>query len=251
MTVSTPIHRLLPCLGATALLALSTGACRDAADDPVALVETGEIRSTLAVEPGLPSLVDLAARTGVESEISGDLADWSASWTLDAEEGRRMRDDLYASAVEPLARVADDALIREAVDDVGAALEAVQELDLRSLPEPLLDAYARATELHAGALTAMDAGRTTRALELALTSADALRAAGPESVARLLVESGEAALERERQRAGRDDFGNTRTDLDRSGRLLRGARLALESGEWTRALRRAFYACQLLGVEPY
>ena len=37
-------------------------------------------------------------------------------------------------------------------------------------------------------------------------------------------------------------------NLTRARRLTRGARLALAEGDLSRAIRRAFYACQLLGA---
>jgi hypothetical protein len=37
-------------------------------------------------------------------------------------------------------------------------------------------------------------------------------------------------------------------DLDRARRLVRGARLAIDQRDYMRAIQRAYYACQVLGV---
>ncbi len=81
------------------------------------------------------------------------------------------------------------------------------------------------------------------ALFLTMQSADLLREASPQVVATSLVVEAEIAL-------GRIPTDDPYPDenLTRARRLTRGARLALAEGDLPRAIRRAFYACQLLGT---
>jgi hypothetical protein len=67
----------------------------------------------------------------------------------------------------------------------------------------------------------------------------------PELLATTLAE---LADERLRRTEGSGTYSEQ--ELTRIRRLTGGAREALDEGDYPRAIRRAYYACRLLGVEP-
>ena len=92
-------------------------------------------------------------------------------------------------------------------------------------------------------------GRLAESLAQALQAADLLREVGPEAVSRMLLARAETQLEQLRARASGDDSARgVPEQVGRGQRLIRGAHEALEEGDYMRAIRRAFYACQVLGV---
>lgn len=77
---------------------------------------------------------------------------------------------------------------------------------------------------------------------LSANVAELARDVGPEGVGQMLIAGAEGELERVAESNGEVEG----VDLLRARRLIRGARLAFESGEHFLAIQRAFYACQLL-----
>lgn len=67
----------------------------------------------------------------------------------------------------------------------------------------------------------------------------------PELLATTLADLAEEGLRRTEGSAAYSE-----QELSRIRRLTGGAREALEEGDYPRAIRRAYYACRLLGVEP-
>jgi hypothetical protein len=220
----------------------------------------------LAAEANLPSLPRLVEGTGGGDELSGVVDRWSGSWDMPVEEGRELRARLSAEAAEPLARAIGHAGVSTAVRSVGETLVAASALEGESLAGGIAENLEQAELEHAEAVTALAEGREGAALGAALAAADLIREVGPESVSRLLIARAEARLEsleasREAPPVGLGEVadGNgaeevesdaAQLDLERGRRLIRGARLALDDGDFVRAIQRAYYACQVLGLDP-
>jgi hypothetical protein len=73
-------------------------------------------------------------------------------------------------------------------------------------------------------------------------------ALGTSDSEQLAVALADLAAEGLRRTEGSDAY--TEQELSRIRRLTGGAREALEEGDYPRAIRRAYYACRLLGVGP-
>lgn len=215
--------------------------CRDAARDPVAALVAGETRGALALRAELPALPDLAVRGGVEDGVADAVELWHVSWDGNPTEGRELRAEAYRRAAPALADALGPAEARRMMDDVGLALGAVGTLDREALG-PLDAEVARARTLHDRAEHSLTAGDLARAFHLEMEASDALRAVAPPVVARSLLIRAEAAM------ADGAAAALAAEDRERAHRLVEGARRAAQAGDWSRAIRRAFYASQLLGL---
>lgn len=241
------LRALCPC----AAVVLSLAACQDASQDPMAVIVTEETRSTLLVHSELPALPDLAARTGLESRVTGAMDAWMGSWEReDPEEARGLRSDAYGSAAPLLAKRLGEEGVGSAHADLGRALEGIRTLEGEALEPDMRPRIERARELHARAAEALQGDARGEALALTMEGADLLREMAPESVARLLIARAERALEVRAGELEGDGMEGDGMEVERGTRLLEGARVALEGGDHHRALQRAFYACQLLNVLP-
>jgi hypothetical protein len=204
----------------------------------MALLVTEETAPAVEIDIQLPSLPDLAARTGTEGRLVAPLLAWSRSWEGVGDPTAR------EASVTNAAPVLSDALGDGGVATVLAPLHrAVSSVDgVESLPLALQERVERIRSVALSSRRALEAGRSSDALRDGLVAADRLRDLGPEAVARALVERGERTL------AGLPDRASDPDDVElRRGRgLLDRARRALESGEFSLAVQRAFYACQLL-----
>ena len=235
--------RLFRALCPCALLLVLLSGCRDA-DHPAAVLLGEESRTALLLRPELPTLPDLSERAGLGEELGPAVQRWVESW-----EGRpddELRADVYAEVVEPLARSLGAGGVADARASLGTALEAVERVRASDIPAELQTNVERARHHHAEAGEALAGGRESDALAGVLQGADALREVGPEGVARVLIRRAEGALD-----ATAEGPGTPPVDIERADRMLQGARVALEGGDWQRALRRAYYACQLLGVATH
>lgn len=188
--------------------------CADASSDPTAVLVAPETRGALALAEALPTPEELGARF---PEASSRLL----FERLPADEARRL------------------------VGDLAKALDAAEALRSGepALPQELLGALGRARELHHRASRALGSGRIGEGTRLALESAQVLRTLTPEHVAGELVRRAEEGI----RRTGADAT-YTEADQRRARRLARNAREAMSRGDWARAIRRAYYACRLLGV---
>ncbi|MGD2067248.1 MAG: hypothetical protein PVI57_01085 [Gemmatimonadota bacterium] len=241
LPVPSTIRRGCVCLFVT----LAVSACHDAESDPTALLVTEESRPALLVDVDLPSLPDLIGRTGTLNRLSGAIDLWIGSWDEGADGSQALREEAYVRASGPLAEALGPAAVRDAHLRLGAALDATASLPAGEASPEMAARISEAERYRAVAAKALDDGRHADALVATLRGSDALRAVGPEGVARTLV----ARADRRLTVARRSDDAD-RTWLERGDRLLRGARLALEDRQWSTALRRAYYACQVLGVSP-
>lgn len=236
---------------AAVLAALAAGGCDDTATAPTALLLAEETEAALqmALElPTLPSLVDRAlapdsvqgdgARTGLEQARTLWLEAEAASGSADRE---ALREAAYSLAAPHLARAIDadellqlqDTLRRwirvaSSVSGVGSVMGIADALDDARV---MLDAAGKAEPTdHRGAV------------EATLRAADRLMATTPRAVAIRLTTEAETRLAAE----GTRDDGLDASSLERADRLVRGAREAVQQREYLLAIRRAYYAGQLL-----
>jgi hypothetical protein len=252
------------CLSATVL-----SACHDFSSDPLSVTLTEQTRSVLAAEASLPSLPALVQATNATGEAEAAAESWSRSWEMEVEEGRPVRMRASAAGAELLASSVGGPGIQEAVHSVGETLDAAAALKTSLLADGIAETLAQARSEHTRAVAALSAGREGEALGAALLAADLIREVGPESVSRLFLSRAEARLEAlsgeeleapamaavAEQILGNGDDPEPaqdpqQVDLERARRLVRGARLAIEDGDWVRAIQRAYYACQVLGIDP-
>lgn len=231
-------------LFATAFALAGIAGCHDASSDPLAVMLTEETRSVLAADR-LPSLERVASDAGQEERLAAPLERWSLSWDLAVEEGRPLRTAALAEAAGPLAETLGPAAVAESVRAVGATLEAAAALDEEALGDEIARSLEQARARHAFAVAALASGSHRAALENALAASDLVREVGPESVSRLLLARAESRLDSMLVEGAEP---SPEIDLERGERLVRGAHLALAEGDFVRAIQRAFYACQVLGL---
>lgn len=137
----------------------------------------------------------------------------------------------------------DTTSIRAAIESVGATITEIEGVAL-PLPPDLSEPLSEARSLLAEAESAQRAGDVTESALWLLRSADALRRTTPRVVALGLVEKAEGAL------AARGASSEPATPSHaRAQRLTEWARSAVETGDYERAIQRAYYACRLLGVD--
>lgn len=228
------------------LAAVSASACSDASSDPLMVVVTEETRSVLLVDANLPNLPRLAAEAVAEDRFAGAVGRWSRSWELPVERAREDRSQAYLEVSDPLARALGRQAVADGVVALGSTLALAESLEGREVDVAIAANLDEARLRHARAIAALEEGRNGEALAEALHASDLIREVGPEGVSRLLLARAEGALERLRDRG----VNGEEEDVVRGQRLVRGAHLALEAGDYLRAVQRAFYACQLLGLDP-
>lgn len=215
-------------------------ACRDASVDPLAAIVASETRSTLALRPELPALPDLATRAGIDGSAAGAVELWNTSWQDDGSEALELRAEAYRRIAPELGKVLGREEARRVVADLGVALDAVGTLDPDSLGPGLQVEVDRARALHRQAEGSLAADDLTGTFALTLEASDALRSVAPPAVARSLLARARRALDE-------PDGPVDAMEQERALRLVEGAERALADEDWSLAVRRAFYACQLLG----
>jgi hypothetical protein len=231
------------------LAALTVAACRDASTDPMSLILSDETWTVLAAEGRLPSLGSLVAESPAQAQLAETAQRWASSWELPVEAGRAIRSSTYETVSVPLATSLGEAAVAAHVDGLGGVLAAAAELDDGPAGGDLSGNVEAATLQHKDAVAALAAGRQADALQHTLQASDLLREVGPEGVTRMLL----ARAERELTRLGGEGAQSSRDtseEVQRGQRLVRGAQQALAEGDYLRAIQRAFYACQVLGLVP-
>jgi len=214
------------------LVTLCAG-CHDSPADPLSAITTVETVPALALPGPLPGLSDLAERVPGDPGLQALAEEWDASW--EEEEGEVVRVAVRAQAVPILYGALGESSARTALASLAWLRSDPGFLD--ALPGSLADPLREALLMAERGEAALAAGRGEQALGWALAGADRARSVTTEAVARRMVRRGEALL------AGEPDPG---VDLDRATHLMNGARRALGEGDFTRAIQRAFYACQVL-----
>ena len=215
--------------------------CQESGTDPLAVIVTPETQGALALGARLPSLPSLAAQAGVEERVAPLLDSWLGSWAIGLQEGRARRQLAYAAALDPLTGSLEAGAVEEALSEVESALHATWTM-------PFVESASMVRNVASQAQRSLEQGRAalarndvSEALLLTMQSADLLREASPQVVATALVVEAEIALGRIQT-----DDAYPEENLIRARRLTRGARQAMAEGDLPRAIRRAFYACQLL-----
>lgn len=237
--------------------ALATSFCADAPTGPAATLIASEAEAALLVASSLPTLPDLASQLLESDRISAEdasaLEQARALWLEAAEVGEpaistRMREEAYALAAPALARTYGEIELADVHDRLqrwialahgalggDAASDIARTLDAGAA---LLD-RARAAEAR---------GERQEAFRVTLAAADLLLSTTPAAVAMRLIVDAEQVLEAAKSVDVEDDAaddGRARS-ISRAERLLRGARQAVSEGDHARAIRRAYYARQLL-----
>ena len=229
---------------------LAVAGCRDAPTEPAALVVAAETEAALRVAASLPTLPQLVERArsagkleaGEPEAVAEAYALWAqADSTANPRAAVALRRRSYALAAPVLARSLGPAGLAEVEAGLRQWIElASTALDGVSVPG-VADALNTARSLVARAGRADD---PVRVAELLLEAGDRLRETTPTAVARRLIRQVERALTTREGPADRAGEVARR----RAERLLRGARQALAEGDPVLAIRRAYYARQLLGL---
>jgi hypothetical protein len=215
------------------LVTLCAVACHDSPSDPLASITTVETVPSLAISSYLPAVGELAARLPEHEVLQEALVEWEASW--DREDGELIRSELRQEVAPVLYEVLGASSARSAVQALGWLRETPDLAE--GLPPELGRAVARALDLLGQADEALEAGHGDVALGLALAASDAVRSVTPEAVARRLIGRGRTLMD-----SGAMALG----DEQRARHLLNGAQRALDREDYTRAIQRAFYACQVM-----
>ena len=232
--------------GVCLLATLAVSGCQDSSSDPFAVVlPDGDVAGFMG-DGALPSLGSLAAEAELETALGGSLELWSESWDRPLLEGRELRAGAYQEVAGPLAGALGRPGLERTLAQLGEALGAAAALDQDALGTRVVDQVGEASSARDRAIAALEARDEEGALVHALIASDLIREVGPESVIRVLIRQAEGRL----QALAAEPGSTSAEDVERGERLVRGARVALESGDWVRAARRAYYACQLLGIQP-
>jgi hypothetical protein len=222
-------------------------ACKDAGGDPLAVIITQGTKSALEVEARLPSPPRLAENADAEKSLEAALTRWTESWEKAPELGREARAQSYDEVAGPLSVAMGKEGLTRSLSTVDDAVDAADALGPQALTGVIGDNVRMARAEHVAGVVALESGRDAEALEHALLAADLLREVGPEGITRLLI----ARADKELARRAEGRTGEQLPEADaRSQRLLRGAKLALDQGDFALAIERAFYACQTLGMNP-
>jgi hypothetical protein len=224
---------------------LAVSACQDMQSNPLALAVASETHGAVLFAEDLPSVPHLLQHEGLVAQGSPEAEAWWESWRLGGEEGAQLRSLVYPSTVRLLYPAMGEGGVREFLRGNDERLHAAQATRSVLGSEAVQSALQRAVAIHGDAWAAFSRGEGEEALILALASVDALWEVTPQQVAVDLVERAEEAL-------GRNDGSvpYSNQELTRIRRLLNGAREALGEGDYPLAIRRAYYACQLLGADP-
>lgn len=238
---------LLIFLAAVALcVALTTplSARQDEAYHSLVASVAPESHGAVALSRGLPSAQDLAEAQGMEDQLRSELEAWWESWALEEGRGARVRGRLYGTLSQHLYPLLNDHGLAELLSRNGEILRGAEQIGLVLDQAKVEGALHEAIRLQNAATAALGEGRGALALGLALESSDALRSVNPGEVAQGLIRRAHEALGRFSPPGPYSE-----EEMTRILRLTRGASEALDEEDYPRAIRRAYYACQLLGAE--
>ena len=233
-------------LGLCVVCTLPLSACQDIESDPFAIAVAPETHGAILFSGRLSSVPHLLSAEGLETEGAVEANAWWESWTLGEGDGERLRSQIYPLAVSYLYPVLGDVGIRDLLVHHGEILAAVEAAAALISSEPVRGALAKAQGSYREAVVESDRGELEQALVLALRSVDALWQVSPHQVTLDLLDRAAEGLRRIEE-----DGSYSEEELTRIKRLANGAEEALGSGDYPRAIRRAYYACQLLGTDPH
>jgi hypothetical protein len=234
--------RIFLALGMCVLFTLPLSARQDT-DHGLIVAVAPETHGAISLG-GLPTVPDLVMAQGLGSEGQADVEAWWDSWSLTLVDGAKARQAVYPSVAARLYPLLNHQGVTELLNQNQASLRTAKSLWVILANRQIESALEDAHRLHDLALSSLLDGEGERALGLALQSADALRAVSPEQVASGLVREAQESL---RRNEASDSYSEEQ--LTRIRRLTNGARDALKGKDYPRAIRRAYYACLLLGVE--
>ena len=240
-----------------ALLALvaTASACADAPRDPVALLVAPEAKAALEVGSSLPTLGELARRNSPEGAATGDLARAETLWREAAAlpagpQAEELRGQAYALAAAPLAAAMDSTALAGTQARLERWIELAGNVLRRAEFPDLAAALSDASSYLTSARALAARGQREAAVALTLRASDRLAETTPQAVAARLTAEDEVALASLRQLASQPSAAeDARRSFERADRLVRGAREALTAGRYEVAIRRAYYARQLLATE--
>ncbi len=238
---SISFSEIAPWLGAVLLLVLAAPACRDLKTGPVVEITTLETVPALQFRDSLPGFLSVAETWGRGLALEALVAKWRESWSQPAEEGQREREEIYQAIVPDLARTVPRSDLQLLETDLQRALSSIEATLPMNLPRSLSGPLGRAKSSAAAARAARIEGDAEQAIQHLFAAADYLQGATSEGIARDLLREGELAL---RRISELDTYDGQ--SLERSRRLLLGARSALGDEDYVLALRRAHYGYQLL-----
>jgi hypothetical protein len=225
--------------------ALVLSGCVDTGGDPLATAVAPETHGAILFSEGLSTLPQLLLDHGLAAGSAAETEAWWDSWQMDEEEGARLRGLSYGSAIHRLYSVMGPEGLEDVLDRNSLSLISGRALGDLLGSESVSRALGRAEGFQQEARSALRQGDGERALLLALREADALWEVTPEHVASELIQRAEEALGRNPR-----DAPYSEEELVRIRRLMYGAAEALRQKDYPGAIRRAYYACQLLGVDP-
>lgn len=223
--------------------AISTVSCTDSATDPMSSIVAPETQAALELGRALPRLSEVWVEAG-GAPGTGPIAGWEDSWALPTAEGRAERAAIYRAVVPVLLPRMEDSRVRELLNGIDATLARVDQFDVLPYPDRLrtrVDAVRRSLARSRGSL---EEGGLETALGAAFEAADYLLELSPEHVASQLLAAAESGA---RRIPGADAYPEE--TLGRVEQLMDLARKAILRGDYGKAIRGAYYACLLLGVE--
>jgi hypothetical protein len=213
--------------------------------DPLAVLVAPETHGAVVFSDHLSTLPTLFSRNNLESEGSSQVESWWASWELEGPKGAELRARIRPLAARDLLPALGPSGVRDLVGQNGLTIATVEGLTFFLGSASIGTALKSARESHGRAFRALAGERLEEALTFALETTDALWRVTPPQVAKDLITDAETML-------GRKEALDTysQEELTRIRRLMYGASEALDAGDYPRAIRRAYYACQLLGASP-
>ena len=223
---------------------LSVSACKDAGNNPLGMLVAPETSGAIVFSDGLSTVPQLLADHGLAHEGATEAEAWWDSWTMEGSEGAELRSIVYPSAAQRLYPVLGLSGTQEVLGRNTSSLSSIAAVVGLIDSEAISQALIRARGLHSEAWRALGRGEAEGALQLAFRTADALWEVSPRQVAATLIEEATDALGRN---PGLTSYSHE--ELIRIRRLTYGASEAFEQGDYPRAIRRAYYACQLLGAD--
>jgi hypothetical protein len=217
----------------------------DEENGPLAISVAPETHGAVLFSDDLSTVPRLLTDNGLAEDGAVEAEAWWASWDMSDGEGALLRSEVHPMAARRLFPALGLAGVRDVLGKNGRSIAAAGAMDAFLRSETIHESLESAKDLHQQALMSLVRGEGEAALVLAFSAADALWEVSPRQVAADLIEKAERAL-------GRDsEFGSySKEELIRIRRLMYGASEALDDGDYPRAIRRAYYACQLLGANP-
>ncbi len=224
-------------------VAITTMSCADSVTDPMSSVIAPETQAALELGRTLPRLNEVWVEAG-GAPGTGPIAGWEDSWALPTAEGRAKREAVYRAVVPVLLPRMEDLRVRELLNGIDSTLTRVDQFVVVRYPDRLGTRLAAVRRALTRARDSLEEDRLETALGAAFEAADYLLELSPEHVASQLLAAAEGGV---RRIPGADAYPEE--TLGRVEQLMDLARKAILHGDYGRAIRGAYYACLLLGVE--